>query len=80
MSRSEGRDPDQGSPRLVREIGDQVTQIISDCFASRITQSITDPTGVADLRAAFDEPLPRGGPTPRSSWISSPSGSSPIRW
>jgi len=51
------------SPTLVREIGDRVTRIISDCLASRATQSITDPTAVADLRALFDESLPRQGTT-----------------
>ena len=54
-------DPEQNSPALVRDIGDRVTQIISDCLVSRTTQSITDPTGVADLRALFDESLPRQG-------------------
>ncbi|MFC1575714.1 pyridoxal phosphate-dependent decarboxylase family protein, partial [Gemmatimonadota bacterium] len=51
----------QDSPALVQEIGDRVTRIISDCFASRTTQSITDPTSVAELRALFEEPLPREG-------------------
>jgi glutamate/tyrosine decarboxylase-like PLP-dependent enzyme len=56
-----GLDPDQASPEVVREIGHQVTQIISDCISSRVTQSITDPTPVAELRTLFDEPLPRQG-------------------
>jgi aromatic-L-amino-acid decarboxylase len=54
-------DPEQKSPEVVREIGERVTRIISDCLASRTTQSITDPTPVAELRALFQEPLPRGG-------------------
>jgi len=51
----------QTNPALVQKIGDRVTRIISDCLTLRTTQSITDPTGVADLRALFDEPLPRQG-------------------
>lgn len=54
-------DPEQNSPELVRDIGDRVTAIIADCLESRITQSITDPTGVVDLRTMFEEPLPRQG-------------------
>ncbi|MFC1659997.1 pyridoxal phosphate-dependent decarboxylase family protein [Gemmatimonadota bacterium] len=54
-------EPKQDSPALVREVGDRVTRIISDCLVSRTTQSITDPTPVADLRALFHEPLPRRG-------------------
>ncbi len=54
-------DPELNSSELVRDIGDRVTAIISDCLESRITQSITDPTGVADLRTLFEEPLPREG-------------------
>jgi len=46
---------------LVREIGERVTRIISDCVSSRAAQSITDPTPVAELRSLFREPLPRGG-------------------
>lgn len=65
MSQEHGKPPAQDTPAFVRQIGDRVTQIISDCFASRTTQSITDPTGVADLRAVFHEPLPREGTDPR---------------
>ncbi|MFC1545509.1 pyridoxal phosphate-dependent decarboxylase family protein [Gemmatimonadota bacterium] len=54
-------DPEQNSPQLVRDIGKRVTTIISDCLESRVTQPITDPTGVADLRSLFEEPLPRAG-------------------
>jgi glutamate/tyrosine decarboxylase-like PLP-dependent enzyme len=54
-------DAEEASPALVREVGDRVTRIISDCLSSRTTQSITDPTSVARLRALFEEPLPRGG-------------------
>ncbi len=53
--------PGQDSPHLVRQIGDRVTRIISDYMDTRTTQSITDPTPVAELRALFDEPLPREG-------------------
>jgi aromatic-L-amino-acid decarboxylase len=56
-----GNDPVQTDPSLVREIGHRVTRIVSDVLESRTTQSITDPTPVADLRALFDEPLPRAG-------------------
>jgi glutamate/tyrosine decarboxylase-like PLP-dependent enzyme len=59
--RSQGMELEQDSPELVKEIGDRVTRIISDCLASRTTQPITDHTGVAGLRALFDEPLPRQG-------------------
>ena len=52
---------EQNNPALVKEIGDRVTRIISDCLTSRATQSITDPTGVEELRAIFNEPLPREG-------------------
>lgn len=51
----------QNSPAMVQEIGDRVTRIISDCLASQATQSITDPTPVAELRALFEEGLPRRG-------------------
>ncbi len=51
----------QADPAVVQEIGDRVTRIISDCLVSRTTQSITDPTPVAELRALFHEPLPRKG-------------------
>ena len=61
MNREAGMDLGQASPALVREIGDRVTQIISDCLVKRTTQSITDTTGVADLRTLFNEPLPRQG-------------------
>jgi aromatic-L-amino-acid decarboxylase len=53
--------PEQTSPALVKEIGDRVTRIISDGLASRTTQSIVDPTPVAELRALFHESLPRQG-------------------
>ncbi len=53
--------PEQTSPELVKEIGDRVTRIISDGLASRTTQSIVDPTPVADLRALFHESLPKKG-------------------
>jgi aromatic-L-amino-acid decarboxylase len=61
MSEDVGEASGQANPALVREIGDRVTQIISDCLALRTTQSITGSAGVADLRALFDEPLPRQG-------------------
>lgn len=51
----------QVEPKFVREIGDRVTEIISDVMSSRTTQPITDPTSVAELRSLFQEPLPRGG-------------------
>jgi len=60
-SRNPAVDPSQARPELVQEIGRRVTRIISDCMESRTTQSITDPTSVEDLRAIFDEPLPRAG-------------------
>ena len=53
--------PEQNNPAIVREIGDRVTRIISECLALQTTQSITDPTAVAELRSLFDEPLPRQG-------------------
>ncbi|MBT8398688.1 MAG: hypothetical protein HKO65_06330 [Gemmatimonadetes bacterium] len=53
--------PRQDSPDFVRDVGDRVTRIISDCLAGRTTQSITDPTPVAELRALFNERLPRKG-------------------
>jgi aromatic-L-amino-acid decarboxylase len=53
--------PEQQSPSVVKEIGDRVTRIITECIASRSTQTIVDPTPVADLRALFHEPLPRRG-------------------
>jgi len=52
------------SPDLVRQIGERITAIIADCFESQNTRSITDPTGVMDLRALFEEPLPREGSSP----------------
>jgi glutamate/tyrosine decarboxylase-like PLP-dependent enzyme len=60
-NRPQGLDPENTSPELVKEIGDRVTRIISDCLTSRTTQSITDPTGVGELRDLFVEPLPRMG-------------------
>jgi len=60
-NRAPDLNPDQNSLALVHEIGDRVTRIISEYFVSRTTQSITDPTRVADLRALFDESLPRQG-------------------
>ncbi len=51
----------QDSPDFVREVGDRVTSIISDCLVTRTTQSITDPTPVAEIRALFYESLPREG-------------------
>jgi glutamate/tyrosine decarboxylase-like PLP-dependent enzyme len=61
MNHRSGGGPGQNSPALVKEIGDRVTRIISDCLASQATQSITDPTPVAELRALFHEALPREG-------------------
>ena len=61
MNRPPELNPEQNSPELVRDIGDRVTRIISDCLVSRTTQSITDATGVAELRTLFDESLPRQG-------------------
>lgn len=51
----------QEEPRAAQEIGERVTRIISDHLASRATRPITDATPVAELRALFDEPLPRRG-------------------
>ena len=53
--------PDQVSPAVVREIGERVTRIIAEVLEGRTCQAIMDPTGVSDLRALFDEPLPRRG-------------------
>jgi glutamate/tyrosine decarboxylase-like PLP-dependent enzyme len=61
MTKPVSADPEQTSPDLVRDIGERVTQIISDVLVARTTQSITDPTGVEDLRAIFQESLPRQG-------------------
>ena len=61
MSRGAESRPGQAGPELVQEVGARVTQIIEDVFESRTIQSITDPTPVAELRALFDEPLPREG-------------------
>lgn len=48
-------------PLLATEIGERVTRIISDHLASLPVHRITDPTSVEELRALFDEPLPRQG-------------------
>ena len=53
--------PGQDSRELVQEIGDRVTRIVSDYLTTRTTQPITDSTSVDELRALFDEPLPREG-------------------
>ena len=60
-TRDSERDPGQNHPELVRQIGDRVDRIISDCLGSRNTQPITDPTSVRELRSLFDEPLPLQG-------------------
>jgi aromatic-L-amino-acid decarboxylase len=51
----------QTDPALVQEIGDRITRIVGEVLASREIQPITDPTPVAELRALFDESMPRTG-------------------
>jgi len=51
----------QTDSALVQEIGDRVTKIVGEVLASRTTQPITDPTSIGELRALFDEPIPREG-------------------
>jgi aromatic-L-amino-acid decarboxylase len=51
----------QATPEVVRAIGHKVTAIVNEVLQSRTKQPITDNTPVADIRALFDEPLPRGG-------------------
>ena len=58
---SQGPAEPQTEPEMVRAIGHRVTAIVNEVLQSRTEQPIVDETPVADLRALFDEPLPREG-------------------
>lgn len=53
--------PDPNLPPLAEEIGRRVNSLITEYLTSQYNRKITDPTPVGDLRAIFDEPLPRLG-------------------
>jgi len=50
-------------PEAATEIGRRVTELIAGYMDLQAEQRVTDPTPIAELRALFDEPLPRT-PTP----------------
>ena len=76
----EVENPAQNSPAVVREIGDRITQIISDYLHQRTKQPITDSTSVAELRAPSTSlSLDMERPT-AICWTSSRARLSPTLW